>query len=241
MSVAIIQARFSSTRLPGKVLEPLGSSTVLGWTVRAAQTAGCVQTVVVATSTDSSDDQTADAARTYGAHVVRGPLDDVLSRYILAADQFPADNYVRLTADCPLLDPALVDACVALLEADPLLDLTSNAIVRSYPRGLDVEVFRASSLAASDQRATGYHRVHVTTWMTDHPEEFNVAAVVASDDASDLRVTIDTREDLAVVRAVVNALGDGPFSAHALITWLRSNPSIAELNSHVSQKRDDEG
>jgi spore coat polysaccharide biosynthesis protein SpsF len=77
--------------------------------------------------------------------------------------------------------------------------------------------------------------------MTDNPGQFKIAAVAASDDASNFRVTIDTREDLAVVRAVVNALGDGPFSAHALITWLRSNPSIAELNSHVSQKRDDEG
>ena len=240
MSVAVIQARSSSTRLPGKVLQPLGDSTVLGWMVRAAASARSVENVVVATSTQSDDDAVAEAASTLGAKVVRGPLDDVLGRYVLAANEFPAECYVRLTADCPLLDPAIIDQCVALLLADPTLDLTSNAIVRTHPRGLDVEVFRLSALAAADREATGYHRVHVTTWMTDHPRDFRIAGVVTADDASDFRVTVDTPEDLVVVRSIVAALGPGPHAAADLVAWLRANPKVSSVNAHVLQKADSE-
>jgi len=169
---------------------------------------------------------------------VRGPLDDVLTRYALAAKAHPADAYVRLTADCPLLDPALIDACVTRLLADPTLDLVSNAIERTYPRGLDVEVFTGKALAKADAEADGYHRVHVTTWITDHPERFEVAGIGDAHDDSDLRITVDTAEDLAVVSALVAALGEGPLAASGQIAWLRAHPEITALNAEVQQKPD---
>ena len=165
----------------------------------------------------------------------------MLARYVIAARQFPASSYVRLTADCPLLDPKIIDLCSGLMRVDPGLDLISNAIVRTHPRGLDVEVIGSSALVRVDKAATGHHRAHVTTWMTDHPDEFRIVGVVGPLDAGDLRVTIDTPEDLEVVRVIVRELGEGPFKAADLTAWLRANPATVARNAHVEQKRDEDG
>lgn len=239
--VAVIQARMSSTRLPGKVLEGLGGSSILGWVVAAAQEARLVDRVVVATSREPADDVIADAARVLGAQVVRGPLDDVLARYVAALDEFPADVVVRLTADCPLLDPRIIDQCAGLLDADPSIDLATNVLVRTHPRGLDVEAVRVESLRASARVATGHHRAHVTSWIMGHPEDFSIAGVVGSQDAADLRVTVDTAADLGVVRAVVAALGARARRVEELVAFLRQHPGIAQANAHVEQKPQESG
>jgi spore coat polysaccharide biosynthesis protein SpsF len=161
--LAVVQARTGSSRLPGKVLRPLGDSTVLGWVVRAARQSPGVDDVVVATSTAPDDERVADAARELGVQVVRGSETDVLSRFLQALDEHPADGVVRLTADCPLLDPALIGQAVAAWRADAALDYVSTTLVRNLPRGLDVEVASADVLRAVSGTATGYHRTHVTS------------------------------------------------------------------------------
>ena len=238
VSIAVIQARMSSTRLPGKVLAELGATSVLANTVQAAQLAREVDKVVVATSSQPEDQMIVDAARDLGVEHVCGPLDDVLSRFVLVSRMFPSSIYVRLTADCPLMDPAVVDKCVRVWRQNDTIDLVSNAVTRTYPRGLDVEVISHTALLTVAEQARGYHRAHVTTWMTEHPDRYRVASVTRKNDASDLRVTVDTAEDLEVVRAVIGALGPGPHSVNDVIAWLRSNPSVAQKNAHVQQKKD---
>lgn len=240
-TTAIIQARMSSTRLPGKVLAPLGDSHVLGWVIRAARQAQSVDEVVVATSTDLSDDRVQDAAEDLGVPVVRGPLDDVLGRFMKVLGDRPSGLVVRLTADCPLLDPKIIDQCVGLLEADVDLDLATNCLIRTYPRGLDVEVVRKAALERADREATGYHRAHVTSWISTRTDEFRCAGVVGTLDAQDLRVTVDIDADLEVVRRCVAALGADAQHARALVSWLRAHEDVVSLNAHVRPKAAEEG
>lgn len=239
--VAIIQARMSSTRLPGKILEPLGDTMVLEWVVSAARAAKLVDDVAVATSTDSTDDVTSDVCDRLQVTCVRGSLDDVVSRYRLATLTTNADAIVRLTADCPLLDPRLIDQCVAVWRADPRIFMATNALFRSYPRGLDVEVLSKTALNWVDENSHGHHRTHVTTRITDEPNGKYVVNLASRVDNSDLRVTVDTREDLAAVRQVVQELGIQAREHHQVVALLRNRADIRSLNSHVEQRNWSEG
>lgn len=239
--VAVIQARMSSTRLPGKILESLGESTVLEWVVDAARAARLVDDVVVATSIDRSDDKTADFCGALGVPYVRGSLDDLISRYQLASHSTGADAVVRLTADCPLLDPRLIDQCVAVWRADPSIFMATNALVRTYPRGLDVEVLSKNALDWVDKNSQGHHRTHVATLLSDQSNENYVVNLSSSVDNSDLRVTVDTREDLALVRRVVAEVGAQAHDHHQIISLLRAHKDIRDLNGHIQQKTNAEG
>src|ERR1700754_2696169 len=169
---AVIQARLSSTRLPGKVLRPLAGRSVLSWVVRAAAHTAEIGTVIVATSVDAGDDAVAEEAVRAGAEVVRGPLDDVLARYELAAQTHPCDAVVRLTADCPLHDPSLIAQVAGVWLADPGLQYVSNVLVRTLPRGFDVELVRRDVLAEQYETATGAHREHVTSGIYTRPATY---------------------------------------------------------------------
>lgn len=239
--VAVVQARTGSTRLPGKVLLPLAGRPVLGWVVRAARAAAGVDRVVVATSTAPGDDAVADLAAELGVDVVRGSEDDVLSRFVLAREQTGADAVVRLTADCPLLDPALIAQVVAAWRADPALGYVATTLVRTLPRGLDTELVSAEALALADSAAQGHHRVHVTSWLYAEPWRCRSLGVVVQPDSHDLRVTLDTSADAALLAAVVAELGDAPPAWADLVTLLRSRPDIAALNGDVRQKALEEG
>lgn len=234
---AVIQARSSSTRLPGKVLRPLGGRSVLGWVVRAAATAPGVDQVVVATSSDASDDDVALEAARCGAVVVRGPLDDVLERFAVALREHPADAVIRLTADCPLLDPALIGRLATLWRAEPSLDYVSTTLVRTLPRGFDAELVRAAVLAEQVASATGADREHVTSGIYSQPSRYSCSGVVVSPAADDLRVTLDTAEDWELLSALVSELGDGVGDWRAVVGLLRSRPDLVALNAHVEQKK----
>jgi len=233
---AVIQARLSSTRLPGKVLRSLGKRSVLSWVVRAARQVPAFGEVIVATSEADDDDLVANEATRAGATVVRGPLDDVLSRFELAAQQHPCDAMVRLTADCPLHDPALLAQVVGLWQADPDLHYVSNTLVRRLPRGLDVELVRRDVLAEQYRVATGSHREHVTSAVYTRPELYRCAGVVSGEDHSDLRITLDTVEDAELLEAVVAELGDGLPRWRDVVTLLRSRPDLVAMNADVAQK-----
>lgn len=234
---AVIQARSSSTRLPGKVLRPLAGRSVLGWVVRAAAAAPGVDQVIVATSSDASDDDVAAEAARCGAAVVRGPLDDVLARFALALREHPADAVIRLTADCPLLDPALIGRLATLWRAEPSLDYVSTTLVRTLPRGFDAELVRAAVLLEQFETATGAHREHVTSGIYSEPSRYSCAGVVVSPAADDLRVTLDTAEDWELLTALVAELGDRVGDWRAVVALLRSRPDLVALNAHVEQKK----
>jgi spore coat polysaccharide biosynthesis protein SpsF len=232
---AVIQARLSSTRLPGKVLRPLGGRTVLSWAIRAAAATPNLDAVILATSDHPDDDPVAEEAARCGAEVVRGPLDDVLARFTLAAREHPCDALVRLTADCPLHDPLLIAQVVGLWRLDPTLDHVSNFVVRHYPRGFDTELVRVPVLEEQDRTATGGHREHVTSNIYTQPDVYNCAGVVPGADHSDLRVTLDTEADAALLDGVVAALGDGIPRWHDVVALLRARPDLVALNSAVVQ------
>lgn len=233
---AVIQARLSSTRLPGKVLRPLGGRSVLSWVVRAAAAAPGIAEVVVATSDHAEDDAVAAEALRCGAAAVRGPLDDVLARFAAAVRAHPCEAVVRLTADCPLLDPALVAAVVALWRADPSLHYVSNVLVRTLPRGLDVELVRGDVLAEQVTEAGGAHRQHVTSAVYTAPQRYRCAGLVVTPDASDLRVTLDTPADAEVLDGLVAALGDRPPAWREVVAELRRRPELVAVNAAVEQK-----
>lgn len=208
-AIVVVQARAGSTRLPGKVLMDVGGRPMLRLMLdRLVPLRQASVDLVVATSTLDRDDPVALVAAEAGAHVVRGDEADVLLRFAQAVEAHPADTVVRLTADCPLIDPALVVEALRLHRATGA-DYTSNTLVRTYPDGLDVEVLRADSLRAAAADATDpAEREHVTPFVYRRPRRFAIAQLVGHPDLGEERWTVDTADDIARVRAAVEAVGD---------------------------------
>jgi spore coat polysaccharide biosynthesis protein SpsF len=234
--VGVIQARTGSTRLPGKVLLPLAGRSVLGWVVRAVVASHALDDLVVATTTEPGDDAVVSECAALGVAVYRGPVDDVLTRFLGAIDGRDAGAVARFTADCPLLDPALIDAVVSAWRAMPWLDYVSTALPRSVPRGMDVEIVRADTLRALGETAVDHHRVHVTSGVYTAPERHRMLGVTLRPGAEDLRVTLDTPEDRELINAVVAEFGDRPADLGALVEWLRAHPEVVALNAGIEQK-----
>lgn len=237
---AVVQARTGSTRLPGKVLRELGRRPVLDRVVEAAFAAPGIDEVLVATSTAPADDPVAERAARIGAAVVRGSEDDVLARFVQAADEHPCDAVVRLTADCPLLDPALVALVAATWRADPTQHYVATTLVRTLPRGLDVELATVAALRALDGTARDHDRVHVTSGLYADPQRFRCLGLVVAPAADDLRVTLDTEDDLHALQGLVEALGDRT-GWRSVVEVLRSRPDLVARNAHVRQKSLAEG
>lgn len=239
--LAVVQARSGSTRLPAKVLAPLGGTTVLGLLLQRLARARALDAVVVATTTLPDDDAVQAEAEAHGAAVVRGPVDDVLERFGLALDRFAPAAVVRLTADCPLGDPALVDEAVAPVLAGEA-DVVTNG-TEGYLRGFDVEAVRADALARARAEATDpTDRVHVTPWLYRPEAGLRVVELPWPEDHGHLRLTVDAPEDLEVVRAVVDRVDD-PVAApwRAFVEVLEADPALAAVNAHVRQKDPSEG
>jgi spore coat polysaccharide biosynthesis protein SpsF len=231
-TVAILQARMGSSRLPGKVLADIGGMTMLARAVCQLHAASRIDMVCIATTTAAADDPIADAAEQLDVDVHRGSEHDVLERYRDAARACDAEVIVRATSDCPLLDPAVIDAVVAALSED--VDYASNTHERTYPRGLDVEAVHRDTLERIARLATSSAaREHVTSFVLEQPALFRVRQVRAQRDDSDLRWTIDTAEDLAVVRELIELTGDAPYEER--VAAVRAQPLHAS-NAHVAQK-----
>ena len=206
-AVAVVQARMSSSRLPGKVLADIGGEPSLALLLARLSRADSLDEIVVATSDGSDDDRVASQAERSGARAYRGPLDDVLGRFTGAIGDHDG-AVVRITADCPLVDPALVDGVVGLLDGNAVY--ASNIEPRSFPVGLDVEAVRAGTLRELARTATDpSDREHVTLAIRRDPDRYPREALSSGrDDLSGLRWTVDTPDDLKRVRGIVNALGD---------------------------------
>jgi spore coat polysaccharide biosynthesis protein SpsF len=194
----------SSSRLPGKVMAPVLGEPMIGRQIERLRRVRRIDRLVVATSTDASDDPLVDYLKGLGVAVFRGALNDVLERFGKLLERLPkAETVVRLTADCPLTDPALIDRTIDHhLEAGA--DYTSNTLnTRTYPKGLDVEVMKADVLRQADAWAhLPYEREHVTPYIYERPDTYKLAGVARHDSLADLRWTVDFPEDLAFVREV---------------------------------------
>jgi spore coat polysaccharide biosynthesis protein SpsF len=240
--VAIIQARMGSTRLPGKVLMDLEGATVLARVLARAKRAVTINQVVVATSDLPADDVIIGECKRLAATVFRGDENDVLDRYYRAAQFSKADVVVRITADCPLLDPEVTDHTVSeFLDQRP--DYASNALIRTYPRGLDTEVFTITALERAWREASErYQRAHVTPYIYQNPEQFRVLAVKGEQDYSGFRWTLDTPQDLEFLRAVYARFpGRDDFGWLDVRNLLEREPHLLELNRNVAQKALHEG
>jgi len=237
--VIVIQARMGSSRLPGKVLMDLHGRPLLERQIERLRRSRTADAIAIATSADERDDAIAALAQRLGIASFRGDEEDVLARFAGAADTFQADVVVRVTADCPLIDPDLLDRCVARLLDDPGLDYVSNTLERTYPRGLDVEVLTRDALERAHREASDPDdREHVTRFVWRQPGRFRLGGVADGDDHSALRWTVDTQEDLEVVRAVFDDLyPDRPAFTYAdALAHAAEHPAIHARNRHVRQK-----
>lgn len=206
-NIAIIQARMSSTRLPGKVLMPLLDRPTILFMLERVRAACRLDDIVVATSNDASDDLLALTLQQAGANCFRGNLNDVLDRYHAAAEYARADNIVRLTGDCPLMDADLIDTALDLL-ASSGAHYVSNVDPPTYPDGLDVEAFTFEALHSAWQHAClPVEREHVTTYLRSCKERFRAQGFSGLSDLSALRWTVDHADDLAHVRMLVERVG----------------------------------
>lgn len=236
----ISQVRMGSTRLPGKVLLPAAGRPLLDY--HLARLAASGLPVFLATTTEPADDVLATYADARGLPYHRGSETDVLARYYETAQRFGLDAVVRVTSDCPLVDGPLIGAAVAryLAENNPLV-YRSNAVVRTFPRGLDFEIFSTELLAEAHARATlPYEREHVTPYLKANPA--TAGRVIFRDevwpggDFSRFRITLDTAEDYAVLRALIELHRAAELGLADLLALLDAHPEIMALNAHVEQK-----
>jgi spore coat polysaccharide biosynthesis protein SpsF len=238
-TVAVIQAHMGSSRLPGKVLMEIAGKTMLDRVISRTQLCQYIDEVVVATSTLPIDDAIVRACEKMDVHVSRGSDPDVLDRFTQAARAQSADVCVRITSDCPLIDPEVSDHIISrFLKADPPVDYASNKIPQSYPRGLDTEVFTISALESAHQQATErYQRAHVTVYIYQHPEQFRLLSIISDADRADWRWTVDTREDLEFVTQIYDRLGAaGKFGWRDVIAHLEREPMMHRINQEITQK-----
>jgi spore coat polysaccharide biosynthesis protein SpsF len=235
--VAIIQARMGSSRLPGKVLKDIRGQSMLGRVVNRVRRACSVDEVLVATTDCPADDVVVQECRLSSVPVFRGNEDDVLDRYLRAAQWTNADIVVRITSDCPLVDPQITDKTIrAFLAERP--DYASNVMVRTYPRGLDTEVMTVQTLEQAWRKADQpYQHAHVTPYIYEHPEDFKLLSVTGDADYSQHRWTVDTAQDLEFIRAVYARLDGQPeFPWRDVLALLERERELIEINRTVPQK-----
>jgi len=243
-TVAIIQARMGATRLPGKVLKLLCGEPVLGHVIRRVKAASRLDAVVVATTVSPADDVVGAECLRSGAGCFRGSEQDVLLRYYGAAQMAGAELIVRITADCPLYDPTLLDRMLTdwarsdHTGATP--DCMSNVIERSFPRGLDTEIVTFAALERTHREAAQpYEREHVIPYIYQHPNLFRLRSYREEPDLSGHRWTLDTPEDWQLIEAVYRELHrkERLFTTEDVLNLLKKRPELAKLNAHVEQKK----
>ncbi len=242
-TVAIVQARMGSTRLPGKILKPLCDKSVLEHLISRIDRCKEVDLTVIATTVAPHDTIVAETASDAGAAVFRGSEDNVLERYFQAACEYNADTVIRITSDCPLYDPNLL--CEMLnrykqLQLDNCApDYFANNINRTYPAGLDTEIFPINILErAIEMSSRDYEFEHVTPYIRENPALFTKLEHRNSTDLSHLRWTLDTADDFRMIETVYDTLyPENPeFTTDDILKLLKERPDITKINAHVKQK-----
>jgi len=236
--IAIIQARMCGARLPGKVLMDIAGKPMLSHQIQRLKHCTTINEIVIATTTNLADEPVVNLASQEDVGCFRGSEQDVLGRFVGAARRARADVVVRITADCPLIDPQITDRVVLDLTSHfSECDYASNVIQRTYPRGLDVEVFYWDTLLRMDRLAQSQAaREHVTIVLrSERPELFLCRSVVDSEDNSDLRWTVDTEADLKLVRALYETLDlrDCVTLYPEILAYVKSHPELRQINADV--------
>ncbi|NCC84300.1 MAG: acylneuraminate cytidylyltransferase [Clostridia bacterium] len=237
-SVVIVQARMGSSRLPGKVLLPVAGKSLLEIEIGRLQRALLPDVLCVATTDRPRDGAIEELCRKLGIPCYRGSEDDVLGRYYEAAKYMQADEIVRVTADCPLIDPEVLDTVVEK-RRDMGADYASNTLKRSFPRGLDVECFTFAALASANLEAElPWEREHATPFIYSRPKRFILTNLESEKDESGHRWTVDTPEDFQLVSLVLeHFLHDlSGFRYPDVLALLNENPEWRSINAHIEQK-----
>ena len=233
MSVAVVvQARMGSSRLPGKVLKNIAGRPMLSYQMERLRRVKRADRLVIATSDRPADDALAAFCKKENIDCVRGSEADVLARYHLALERFPADTVVRITADCPLIDPALVDDVIATYEPD----FVSNMLEKTYPYGMAVEAFSAQALREAHREAKDpAEREHVTPFIWRRPERYRLKSLTMTPNLSGHRWTVDTPEDFELVSRLLKTLKP-QFTLEDVLALLDEHPDWCAINAHVEQK-----
>lgn len=242
---AIIQARTTSTRLPNKILKelPYGSGiTVLQQVIRRVKRSKKIDEIIIATTTDNEDDGIVDIAKKEGVKCFRGSKQDVLERYFFSAKEYALDIIVRITSDCPCIDSYVVDLVIER-HINTMADYTSNTLLRTFPHGLDVEAINFTTIKKAHIDARDdFEREHVTQYIyKTNPNSFKITAVKAPEELSapDIRITLDTEEDYALLCAVFDYLySDNEFfGIEKIIKLFNERPWLRFINMKVLQKK----
>jgi spore coat polysaccharide biosynthesis protein SpsF len=239
--IALIQARMGSSRLPGKVMKEICGKPMLEWVVQRAKKAACMNKLAVAMTTDTADDILENYCRKHKIEYYRGSPSDVLDRFVQAGRKFDANVIVRLTADCPFIDPGLIDQTFgAFIESK--VDFAANRLPppykRTFPIGLDVEIVAMPALEKAWREAAElYEREHVMPYIYQHPDLFKIRIIDHPLDYGSYRWTVDTSQDLAFIQTVADELGcHMDFSWLKVIDLLRQKPALVKINEQVPHK-----
>ena len=241
---AIIQARTASTRLPGKVLKELpynSGITCLEQVIRRVKKSKKLNDIIIATTKEKEDNEIIDIAKKEDIKYFRGSKENVLSRYYFAAKENNTDLIVRITSDCPCIDVDITDLTIDD-HINKMADYTTNSLVRTYPHGLDVEVFNFNTLEKAYKNATkDYEKEHVTPYINRNPQKFKINIVKAPKElyAPDIRITLDTEEDYALLCAVYDYLypKNKYFNAYDIVNLFNKKSWLKLINKKIMQKK----
>lgn len=239
-TMAIVQARMTSTRLPGKVLLPILGVPMLSLQLERMRRANSLDGIVIATTVNASDDPIVELCNQLRVAYFRGSEQDVLSRYAEAAYAFGIDVVVRITSDCPLIGPDLIDKAVGVfLQARGDLDYVSNTLQPSFPYGLAVEVFSRRVLDHAHRLATQHaEREHVTPYIYWRPEQFRLKSLTHDENLSHHRWTVDTPEDFELISKIYGVLypQNPAFDMNQTLKLFDKNPEWMHINRHIDQR-----
>ncbi|WP_188203983.1 cytidylyltransferase domain-containing protein [Desemzia incerta] len=241
-TVAIVQARMGSTRLPGKVLMRIEGQTVLKHVISRIRRSKEVDDIVIATTILPDDDKIVEEAKKLKVNYFRGSEEDVLARYYHAAKENQAEIVVRITSDCPLIDSKVIDEMIekfkVLFSTDDV-DYLSNTLERTYPRGLDLEIVPFRRIEEAFRNANKpYQREHVTPYFYENSDKFKLVNFSNSKDYSNYRWTLDTQEDLELITELYRHMyrGQHDFYLQGIVKVLEKNNELIGINSEVKQK-----
>ena len=239
-TVIIVQARMGSTRLPGKILKEVLNKTLLEYQIERLQRVRLADAIVIATTTKDTDKPIINLCNNLSIACFRCAEQDVLARYYSAANTFRADIIVRITSDCPIIDPQVIDEVIKYYSDHyAQFDFVSNTLQRTYPRGMDTEVFpfRVLSEAFKEAKASP-EREHVTPFIRRNPQRYRLGNVTCDRDLSQFRWTVDTPEDFELIRNIITTLYpvNPYFGLKECLTAMNKHPEWKLINSYVAHK-----
>ena len=242
MILGVVQARMASTRLPGKVLAPIMGKPMVRRILDRMLLSRSLDRVVIATTTERSDDELVGFAEREGIEYHRGSVDDIAERLLGAAERFEADVLARIWGDCPFIDPLVIDEAVNKLLAEDL-DYVSNTVPgeRTFPRGLDVEVYRRRTLESMrDGTRDGFYREFPLEYITQQPDRFRWDVIRNDRDLSHIQLTVDYPQDLELARTIYSALHgfNGAFSYREAVAFMQSHPEMLSASSRLPRNVD---